>query len=149
MRGTLRRRSAAARTFPNEAFPAPSTLRPRTARVKGHQQILSAVVALAAGLLAACGGGGGEEPPRSTATTTLLAAGDIAECGDDGDEQTAALLAEYPDAAIATLGDNAYQHGTFEEFEECYGPSWGRFVERTHPATGNHDHATEDARGYY
>ena len=119
--------------------------------MKGHQQILPAVVALlVAGLLAACGGGrGGEEPPRSTATTTLLAAGDIAECGEDGDEQTAALLAEYPDAAIATLGDNAYQHGTFEEFEECYGPSWGRFVERTHPATGNHDHATEDARGYY
>ena len=25
----------------------------------------------------------------------------------------------------------------------------GRFVERTYPATGNHDFATKDAQGYY
>ena len=43
-----------------------------------------------------------------TTTATLLAAGDIAECGDEGDEQTAEILAAHPDAAIATLGDNAY-----------------------------------------
>ncbi len=80
---------------------------------------------------------------------TLLAAGDIAECGIRGDEATAKILAEYPQATIATLGDNAYQHGTLQEFKRCYGPSWGRFKGRTRPAVGNHDHSTKDAAGFH
>jgi acid phosphatase type 7 len=79
----------------------------------------------------------------------LLAAGDIAECDHQGDEATARILAEYPHAAIATLGDNAYQHGTLEEFENCYAPTWGKFKDRTMPATGNHDEATKNAQGYW
>ncbi len=59
-------------------------------------------------LLAASCGGGSEPAAPVTTTATLLAAGDIAECGDEGDEQTAEILAAHPDAAIATLGDNAY-----------------------------------------
>jgi hypothetical protein len=55
----------------------------------------------------------------------LLAAGDIAECDHQGDEATANILARYPSATIAALGDLAYQHGTPEEFMQCYGPSWG------------------------
>jgi hypothetical protein len=78
----------------------------------------------------------------------LLAAGDIAECGAQGDEATAKILAAYPSATIATLGDNAYQEGTPEDFARCYGPSWGRYRSRTWPATGNHDYGTRKARGY-
>jgi hypothetical protein len=79
----------------------------------------------------------------------LLAAGDIAECDHEGDEATAAILAEYPDVTIAPLGDLAYQEGTPAQFEDCYDPSWGRFKDRTRPATGNHDHSTTNAQGYW
>jgi hypothetical protein len=89
-----------------------------------------------------------QAPPVPQDAATLLAAGDIAECGADGDEQTAELLAARPDATIATLGDNAYDDGTVEEFERCFDPSWGRFLDRMRPATGNHDHNTPDAAGY-
>jgi len=84
-----------------------------------------------------------------TGTPVLLAAGDIAECEYQGDEATARLLAEYPNATIATLGDNAYQDGTTEDFRECYAPSWGQFKDRTRPTTGNHDNATKNAQGYW
>lgn len=69
----------------------------------------------------------------------LLAAGDIADCFNDGDEQTAAILARYPDAVIAAVGDTVYEDGTPEEFAQCYGPSWGQFLDRTYPAQGNHE----------
>ena len=104
-----------------------------------------AAAVVIAGLLAACGGG----DVRSGGAPVLLAAGDIAECDARGDEATARLLAAYPRATIATLGDNAYPHGTREDFERCFGPSWGRFRDRMRPATGNHDLATKDARGYF
>jgi Calcineurin-like phosphoesterase len=78
----------------------------------------------------------------------LLAAGDIAECEHQGDEATAKILARYPEATIQTLGDNAYDEGSATDFNECYAPSWGRFIERTWAAAGNHDHSTKDAQGY-
>jgi hypothetical protein len=40
-------------------------------------------------------------------STTLLAAGDIASCACDGDEQTAALLDTLP-GTVLTLGDTVY-----------------------------------------
>ena len=92
------------------------------------------------------GDGGGADGSR---TQVLLAAGDIAECDHQGDEATGRILAEYPNATIATLGDNAYQDGTLEEFQSCYAPSWGPFKDRTRPATGNHDEATKNAQGYW
>jgi acid phosphatase type 7 len=96
--------------------------------------------------LAFIGGDTDDEP--AVDSPVLLAAGDIAECENQGDEATAEILARFPDAAIQTLGDNAYQEGTSADFNECYAPSWGRFVDRTWAATGNHDHSTEDAQGY-
>jgi len=106
---------------------------------------------IAGGIAAAVtrGGEGSEATTLKLSGTTLLAAGDIAECDHEGDEATARILAEYPKAVIATLGDNAYQDGTAQEFESCYGPSWGKFKERTYPATGNHDMSTKNAQGYW
>ena len=83
------------------------------------------------------------------ATVTVLAAGDIAECDHQGDEATAGILAQYPHATILTLGDNAYQRGTPADFRNCYAPSWGKFKDRTQPATGNHDEETKNAQGYW
>jgi Calcineurin-like phosphoesterase len=105
------------------------------------------IVALGIAVGAALNGGGDSQAEGGG--RVLLAAGDIAECDHEGDEATAKILADYPQATIQTLGDNAYQHGTAEEFEQCYDSTWGQFKDRTMPATGNHDEATKNAQGYW
>lgn len=124
-------------------------------RLRCLRSALGAGLVLAALLLAACGGNepdaAGAGPPAGSATAgsaVLLAAGDIAECGSKGDEATAKLLGAEPAATIAPLGDLAYQHGTAEDFANCFDPSWGRYRDRMRPAVGNHDMATKDARPY-
>jgi hypothetical protein len=84
----------------------------------------------------------------TTATVVLLGAGDIADCGSHGDEQTAALLDGIA-GTVFTAGDNAYSRGTVAEFARCYGPSWGRHKARTRPSPGNHDHRTGRAGPYF
>ncbi|HYH92127.1 MAG TPA: hypothetical protein VD763_03125, partial [Candidatus Saccharimonadales bacterium] len=84
--------------------------------------------------------------PQPTAAT-LVGAGDIADCGTDGDEATAALLDALP-GTVFTAGDNAYPSGSEESFRDCYDPSWGRHKARTRPAAGNHDWETGRATGY-
>lgn len=92
--------------------------------------------------------------PATTPTTAalpparLLAAGDIAWCGGQGDEATAALLDSH-EGTIVTLGDNVYDRGTAEEFARCYAPGWGRHRDRTRPAPGNHDYGTRRAASYF
>ena len=87
-------------------------------------------------------------PPPPGEGTTLIAAGDIAYCDKNGDEQTAALLDNMP-GTIITLGDMAYEDGTLSEFQTCYGPSWGRHKARTRPSPGNHEYHTSNAQGYF
>lgn len=86
-------------------------------------------------------------PPKPS-SATLLAAGDIASCGSDGDEATAALIARIP-GTVAALGDLAYERGSDEEFARCYAPTWGKFRARTRPAPGNHDYKTDGGAGYH
>ena len=118
---------------------------------------LAVTAVLAAALAASCVGTPRADNTSAPATaakaagqrsTTLLAAGDIASCASDGDEQTAALLDTLP-GTVLTLGDTAYDHGSADEFRRCYSPSWGRFRDRTYPAPGKHDYQTTDASGYY
>lgn len=94
----------------------------------------------------------------------LVGAGDIADCADlSGAEATAKLLDSIP-GEVFTVGDNAYESGTAEQFRNCYGPTWGRHKNRTHPSPGNHEfhsggatpyfdyfgkNAGDPARGYY
>jgi 3',5'-cyclic AMP phosphodiesterase CpdA len=78
----------------------------------------------------------------------VLAAGDIADCRTQGDEQTAAMLDTLPGMILA-LGDNAYVDGTETEYRDCYAPTWGRHRARTWPAPGNHDYNTPGAAPYY
>lgn len=87
------------------------------------------------------------EPPDS-GVVKLLAAGDIAGCDTDGDEATAGLLDRF-DGTVAALGDLAYDDGTAVQFEDCYGPSWGRHRSRTRPAVGNHDLGTAGGGPYF
>jgi hypothetical protein len=78
----------------------------------------------------------------------VVAAGDIATCRSERDEATAELVEDI-DGTVLALGDEAYPRGSAANFEECYGPSWGRFKRRTNPVPGNHDYETEGARGYF
>ena len=50
---------------------------------------------------------------------------------------------------MAALGDTVYNHGSPEQFRDCYEPSWGRHRFRTRPAVGNHEYRTDGASGYY
>ena len=85
--------------------------------------------------------------PPSSNDPVLVGAGDIADCGSEGDEATAALLDDIA-GTVFTAGDNAYQDGSPEDFADCYAPSWGRHLARTWPAPGNHDWHTAGLAGY-
>ncbi|MBA2489987.1 MAG: hypothetical protein H0V36_11825 [Chloroflexi bacterium] len=81
-------------------------------------------------------------------SAVLVGAGDIGVCGSTADESTAALLDGIA-GTIFTAGDNAYPSGTPSQFQDCYGPSWGRHLSRTRPASGNHEYDTPGATGYF
>lgn len=88
------------------------------------------------------------DPTAEPATTTILIAGDIATCTGNGDRRTAKLI-EGIDGIVMTAGDNAYPAGSIKQYQECYGPTWGRFKERTRPALGNHDYGLGAPNGYF
>jgi len=79
----------------------------------------------------------------------LVGAGDIASCDDlTGAQATAKLIDKIPGTVFA-VGDLAYPDGSDEQFAKCYGPTWGRFKERTRPAPGNHEYQGDGgASGY-
>src|SRR6201993_3293001 len=77
----------------------------------------------------------------------LVGAGDIASCDDlAGAEATAKLIDKIPGTVFA-VGDLAYPDGSDEQFAKCYGPTWGRFKDRTRPAPGNHEYHSSGASG--
>ena len=81
--------------------------------------------------------------PDATATT-LVAAGDIGRCDSTHDDTTGALAATLP-GVVVTLGDTAYEDGTTQELNDCFGGSWGPVKSRIRFAvTGNHDVHTDD-----
>lgn len=90
--------------------------------------------------------------PTASATpvgeVTVIAAGDIASCDTETDEATAALVASL-EGEVQTLGDNAYPAGSQKTYRDCYGPSWGAFLDRTHPAVGNHDVKKDGGDAYW
>jgi hypothetical protein len=124
---------------------------------------LSALLTVCAGC--GCGGNsndggmnGGVNP--GTSPVIVAAAGDIACEANDEDfnggegtdeacqqKATSDLVAEIDPDAVLALGDLQYQEG--EDFEQSYGPTWGRFKEITYPTPGNHEYLTSRAEGYF
>ena len=86
--------------------------------------------------------------PGGVAPATLLAAGDVASCTTTGDSATAKLVEAIP-GTVAVLGDSVYPSGTAGELRDCYRPTWGRFLDRTRPAPGNHEYLTSNAAAYF
>jgi hypothetical protein len=87
-------------------------------------------------------------PTTAPTPAILVGAGDISICGQKGDDHTAELLAGIP-GAIFTVGDNSNESGTAYEYRNCFGPSWGQFLERLYPVPGNHDYVTDNAGPYF
>jgi hypothetical protein len=84
----------------------------------------------------------------------LVGAGDISSCAQENDTLTADLLDKVVasatgEAVVFTAGDNAYENGSIEEYQQCYEPTWGRQKARTRPALGNHEYASGTADGYF
>src|SRR5258708_644671 len=79
-------------------------------------------------------------PKKTSDTFTLVGAGDIVGCSDLSGAQASAKLIDAIPGTVFAAGDLAYQHGTYEEFVKCYGPTWGRFKARTRPTPGNHEY---------
>ena len=81
--------------------------------------------------------------PVPTGDPVLVGAGDIARCDLDDDEATARLIDGIA-GMVFTLGDAAYEDGSESQLRDCYGPTWGRFRDRTRfVVTGNHDIRTD------
>jgi calcineurin-like phosphoesterase family protein len=92
----------------------------------------------------------------------VAAAGDIACDRASGTTtchqmQTSNLLVGGNLAAVLALGDNQYDCGGYDAFQQFYEPTWGRVKSIIHPALGNHEYetsgtgcdATGSATGYF
>jgi hypothetical protein len=109
-------------------------------------------------------------PPPADAPAELLAiagaavlvgAGDIAVCGTNYDEVTAAIVdsisradsAANVEDAVFTVGDNWYPNGAQIYHDRCWKPSWGdtakRIMRWLRPAVGNHDLDNGFGEAYY
>ena len=125
----------------------------RTAERSCAPHVSEAVPSAATGPTSAPTAGATVGPTPSAATPSagsdavLVGAGDIADCGLPDDDATADLVAGIP-GMVFTAGDNAYPTGSAAQFRDCYDPTWGRFVDRTRPAPGNHDHLSPGLAGY-
>jgi hypothetical protein len=85
-----------------------------------------------------------------TPTPVIFAgAGDIAICGQEGDDLTAALLRTIAPHAVFTAGDNSNEDGTLVQYQNCFEASWGQFMDIIHPVPGNHDYYSDPLQNYY
>lgn len=133
-----------------------------------REKFLAGIVACL--LISACKPDKKPTPPPANATPAqvsdsgafrIVAVGDIAVCGAQGDEQTAALTdsiiraddADKVRTEVLTLGDNAYPAGLDRDFVGCFAASWGlrgrQIIHRIHPSIGNHDYQSERGAAYY
>jgi acid phosphatase type 7 len=87
-------------------------------------------------------------PEQEDDDPVVVAVGDIADCDTTGDSATAKLVRNI-EGTVLTLGDNAYEDGSAEEYARCYDPTWGRFKKSTKPTPGNHEYRTPGASGYF
>ncbi len=83
-----------------------------------------------------------------TTDATLVAASDIGSCWTGFDAATGQLVYSFPDAAVATIGEAAYDSGSAADYK-CFNDVWGLAKARIHPAPADHDYITAGASGYF
>jgi hypothetical protein len=88
--------------------------------------------------------------PTPPPSSVLIGASDICRLADiDNARLTAALVQAEPSAGVFTVGDNSNDSGTADQYETCFGTTWGAFKARTRPTIGNHDEATSHGAPYF
>jgi|SRR5215203_2758538 len=106
--------------------------------------MVAAVGAVAA--LLVLGLSDGRSAQAQTTRAVVVGARDISSCDSTGDEATAQLLGNITEGntkgTVLALGDNAYTEGSLAQYNNCYGPTWGRHITRTRPTVGNHEYRT-------
>jgi len=103
-------------------------------------------------------------PPAPPKAIVVVAVGDIS-CDPEADEYkggrgtakhchmlgTSNLAISLKPEAALLLGDNQYEKGNLDAYEQSYSKSWGRkeLKDISYPSIGNHEYNTEDASGYF
>ncbi len=101
------------------------------------------------------------QPPKAIIAVTV---GDIS-CDPEGSQYkgglgtkrrchmlgTSNLAVSLKPDAVLLLGDNQYEKGNLDAYEQSYAKSWGRkeLKDISYPSIGNHEYNTEDASGYF
>jgi hypothetical protein len=83
------------------------------------------------------------------ADPVLLGAGDIADCPEHPGADLTANLIDGIAGTVMAIGDTVQEIGAVSEYSDCYDPTWGRFLDRTRPAVGNHEYVTDNAQPYF
>lgn len=137
----------------------PQSARPRGRSVRSLVRLAwsaAAAVALLGSSLR-CGGSpsdsvAGPTPPiisQPSSEPVLVGAGDMGQC-PGGQQDATALLLDRIGGTVFTAGDNLNgPTPTLENYETCYGSSWGRHRARTRPAPGNHDYDPPGPAAYF
>ncbi|MCW2762551.1 MAG: Alkaline phosphatase [Marmoricola sp.] len=102
------------------------------------------------------------DPTPTPRVVSVVTAGDIAcnpldsKYGVGAGEETGCrqkatsdLIAALRPDAVIPQGDNQYQHGSYRDYLTSYAPTWGRFLDITHPVIGNHEYLTPGAAGHF
>ncbi len=97
---------------------------------------------------------GSSTPTSNPTPVVILAAGDLTKCGGGtpnptGGSMITSNMVMNASGRFFSLGDNSNDTGTVEDYENCYGPTWGRVRDRTNPAMGNHDQIADSQAGPY
>ena len=150
----------------------------RVDRIRRRQTALAAIVMMAALLpVGPAHVGAAPAVPQGVPVgdPVIVAAGDIA-CdpadarfnGGQGtavacqQSKTADLITNLNPAAVLPLGDNQYECGGLQAFQQSYDLSWGQHLAKTYPVVGNHEYIaatvpptgtdcspTQSAAGYF
>lgn len=86
-----------------------------------------------------------------TATPVYFSgAGDISICGQECDDQTAAILLNRVGSGLYfSAGDSSNENGTMYEYQKCFGASWGQLLPDIRVVPGNHDYYSDPMENYW
>ena len=112
--------------------------------------LTSAVLVLALLFVALLSAAAPAAPAAAQVTgSVLLAAGDIGSCSTTTGSTATATLVGSSRGIVAPLGDANGPDNSLAQYQQCYGPTWGKYRSRTRPAAGNRDLELPGPTGYY
>ncbi len=95
------------------------------------------------------------QTPTPTAQPTpeskyFAGAGDVAICGQEGDDQTFNLLKDQiGNGLFFVAGDSSNENGSLYEYTYCFGNTWGQLMPDLRVVPGNHDYYSDPLENYW